>query len=257
MNELIQIQVNEEGVETVNARDIHEFVESKQKFTDWIEKRIEKYGFVQNKDYVSFHKKMKREVGGTTCTEYHCTLNMAKELAMVEGNRKGQEIRRWFIEREERLTVLEDHLLNVSSINKRREIANILTVNARTIVALKKISTVLYSGNKSAQNLYISQKSKEYLGYCPYKDAGIVLEDKQPLQIDILNDVRTFIDQKCFLDVDESVDKKELYNHFMNWLSLNKEASYNAFCKCMAALGFYTGRTGSGPRFYKGLKVAS
>ena len=52
MNELIPISDND-GKKAVNARELHVFLESKQKFTDWIKNRIEKYDLVQNVDFVT------------------------------------------------------------------------------------------------------------------------------------------------------------------------------------------------------------
>ena len=55
MNELIKIQpqtINGNAVETVSARELHTFVESKRQFADWIKNRIEKYGFVENQDFI-------------------------------------------------------------------------------------------------------------------------------------------------------------------------------------------------------------
>ena len=61
MNELIsltQSAINGELQQTVNARELHAFLESKQDFSTWIKNRIEKYDFVENQDFVRFHKKM-------------------------------------------------------------------------------------------------------------------------------------------------------------------------------------------------------
>ena len=86
---------------TVNARDLHKFLESKQDFSTWIKKRIKDYSFEECVDYVRFHKKM--EANNATIIEYHISLSMAKELAMVERNDKGREIRKYFIKCEEEL----------------------------------------------------------------------------------------------------------------------------------------------------------
>ena len=104
MNELIPIQsqtIDGNAVETVNARELHAFLESKQQFADWIKNRIEKYEFVENSDYTLLHKKMK--ANNATMIEYYITLDMAKELAMVERNEKGKQARRYFIECEKQL----------------------------------------------------------------------------------------------------------------------------------------------------------
>ena len=58
---------------------------------------------VKNQDYVSLHKKMEREIGGTVRIEYFVSVSMAKELAMVENNDKGSQARKYFIECEKQL----------------------------------------------------------------------------------------------------------------------------------------------------------
>ena len=60
MNELIsltQSAINGNAVETVSARELHAFLESKQDFSTWIKNRVEQYDFVENQDFVGFHKK--------------------------------------------------------------------------------------------------------------------------------------------------------------------------------------------------------
>jgi len=100
MKELVKIQ-DHEGIPTVNAREIHEFLESKQDFSTWIKSRIEKYGFVEKRDFVKLHKKKELSATGQKSIEYFLSVDMAKSLGMVENNIKGQQIREYFIAVEE------------------------------------------------------------------------------------------------------------------------------------------------------------
>ena len=106
MNELIPLHpqtINGNAVETVSARELHTFVESKQDFSTWIKNRIEKYGFVENVDYL-LHKIVEQTPSGAKHKiEYYITLDMAKQLAMVENNEKGMQVRKYFIECEKQL----------------------------------------------------------------------------------------------------------------------------------------------------------
>lgn len=100
MNELIsltQSAINGELQQTVNARELHAFLESKQDFSTWIKNRIEKYGFVENQDFIKLHKKMELSKTGQMGIDYHITLDMAKEIAMIENNEKGRDVRQYFI----------------------------------------------------------------------------------------------------------------------------------------------------------------
>ena len=103
MNELIKITTNEEGEKLVSAKELHRFLESKQDFSTWIKGRIEKYDFKENIDFSTFHNFVEREDSNlkSKTTEYAITVQMAKELAMVENNEKGKEARRYFIKVEE------------------------------------------------------------------------------------------------------------------------------------------------------------
>jgi len=98
MEQLIKIE-ERYGIQTVNARDLHEFLESKRNFSDWIKQRIEKYGFVENQDYVKHDNFVELENSNLKRPQidYHISIDMAKELAMVENNQKGREARQYFI----------------------------------------------------------------------------------------------------------------------------------------------------------------
>ena len=106
MHELIPLHlqtIDGNAIETVSARELHSFLESRQDFSTWIKNRIEKYEFVENADYL-LHKFMEQTPSGAKHkTDYYVSVGMAKELAMVEHNDKGSQARRYFIECEKRL----------------------------------------------------------------------------------------------------------------------------------------------------------
>jgi phage anti-repressor protein len=103
------ILVNEEffggrQIQTVNARDLHAYLGIGRDFNTWIKSRIEQYGFEEDVDFVVFSPVSgKTPSVGRPTVEYHISLDMGKELAMVERNDKGREVRRYFIECERRL----------------------------------------------------------------------------------------------------------------------------------------------------------
>ncbi|HNX81947.1 MAG TPA: antA/AntB antirepressor family protein [Candidatus Omnitrophota bacterium] len=105
MDELIKIEESE-GKQTVNARDLHEFLQSKQDFSTWIKARIEKYDFAEGVDFVKIHKKMELSQTGQNGIEYHISLDMAKEISMVENNEMGKAARKYFIEAESKYKVV-------------------------------------------------------------------------------------------------------------------------------------------------------
>ena len=86
-----------------NARDLHVFLQVGRDFSDWIKYRIAQYGFVEGDDYLlvfgSPNLGNQKGRGGNrrTVADYNLTLDMAKELAMVENNERGRQARRHFI----------------------------------------------------------------------------------------------------------------------------------------------------------------
>ncbi|ATH94509.1 antirepressor [Bacillus glycinifermentans] len=104
MNGLIPTHSNENGNLLVSGRDLHEFLEVKEKYTEWF-KRMVDYGFVENIDFVLVSEK--RETKNprnpfTTITNHHIKIPMAKEIAMLQRNEKGKQARLYFLELEEK-----------------------------------------------------------------------------------------------------------------------------------------------------------
>jgi phage anti-repressor protein len=95
--ELIKVE-ERDGKQAINARELHQKLGSKYQFANWIQERIEKYGFVENQDYEVFKENLKNSKGGRPSKEYALSLDMAKELCMIENNEKGRMIRKYFIE---------------------------------------------------------------------------------------------------------------------------------------------------------------
>lgn len=120
-----------------NARDLHGFLKVGRDFTTWIKGRIEQYGFVEGQDYllaktgeqvlssvkptsIEVLPKMGENLGGRPSIDYHLSLNMAKELAMVENNAQGREVRRYFIQMEaEALALLEERVQRLEQVKIR------------------------------------------------------------------------------------------------------------------------------------------
>lgn len=99
---VFQGNIQQEPVQLVEARTLHQFLEVDTHFKDWIARRISEYEFVENLDFITIAQK--RALGyGRGRKDYHITLDMAKELSMVERNEKGRQARRYFIECEKAL----------------------------------------------------------------------------------------------------------------------------------------------------------
>jgi len=129
--ELIKIDTNGSGQQTVNARCLHGFLEVQTKFADWIARRIEDYGFKQDIDFTIFLNSEKNP-GGRPSKEYHLTIDMAKELSMVERNEKGKQARQYFIECERRA---KDPMV---ALNDPAAMRQILLTYTERVIALEE-----------------------------------------------------------------------------------------------------------------------
>ena len=102
--------LNGQTTSLVDARQLHAFLGVGRDFSTWIADRIQEYDFVEGED---FSPVLGKSRGGRPSIEYFLTLDMAKELAMVERTAKGREARRYFIDCERQLRQLQLGLAKV------------------------------------------------------------------------------------------------------------------------------------------------
>lgn len=130
--------IQNQSVQLINARELHNFLQSKQHFSDWIKKRISDYGFEENLDFIGVHKKMITEAGffgsrQKEVKEYHITFDMAKELCMLERSEIGSQARRHFIKMEQHAialtTEMQAQMLAIPTFlrNNPDELARLIT----------------------------------------------------------------------------------------------------------------------------------
>lgn len=103
--------LNGQPVQLVDARQLHQFLAVGRDFSTWIKGRIEKYGFEAGTDFVVIDSpkwwNQSGRGGDRRSIDYFLTLDMAKELAMVERTPRGRQARRYFIECERQLRQLQ------------------------------------------------------------------------------------------------------------------------------------------------------
>lgn len=95
-NELIKITKDEQGNSVVSGRDLHEFLEVNTPYKKWFDRMIE-YGFTENVDFISFGQKCPKPNGGRPKIDHALTLDMAKEISMIQRTEKGKQARQYFI----------------------------------------------------------------------------------------------------------------------------------------------------------------
>ena len=101
MNELINIKTSETGEPSVSGRELHEFLGVETPYRKWIPRMIE-YGFTEGKDFnadknVRVGEEGNREVA-RELTDHLLTIDMAKEIAMIQRTDRGKQARQYFIQ---------------------------------------------------------------------------------------------------------------------------------------------------------------
>lgn len=95
MNELIKVDYSGEKP-TVSARELHEFLEVGTRFNDWFPRMCE-YGFAEGQDFYSF---LSESIGGRPAQDAALSIDMAKEICMLQRNEKGKIARQYFLQLE-------------------------------------------------------------------------------------------------------------------------------------------------------------
>lgn len=102
--ELIKI-IEREGRQLVSGRELHEFLEIRTKYKDWFRRMVE-YGFEEEIDFIRVAQKratnnLKNPV--TTVIDHAISIDMAKEISMIQRTEKGKIARQYFINCEKKL----------------------------------------------------------------------------------------------------------------------------------------------------------
>jgi len=140
VSEIIQVGEREIGgaiIQTANARELHAFLEIGKDFSNWIKDRIDQYSFIENQDFVVFARNGENPSGGRPSKDYAISMDMAKELSMVERNEKGKQARKYFIECEKRAKAAVDPIKALSDPTIMRGL--LLTYTEKVLVLESKV----------------------------------------------------------------------------------------------------------------------
>lgn len=150
MNELIRVNYDNEQP-TVSARELYEFLEVKDHFRTWFPRMCE-YGFEEGKDFRAFFRE---STGGRPSQDAEITIDMAKELCMLQRNEKGKQARRYFLQLERDWNSPEKVMARALQIAERK----IHTMNEKIEADAPK---VLFVNSVAASNssILISELAK-------------------------------------------------------------------------------------------------
>jgi phage anti-repressor protein len=117
-----EIHRKDDGLNTVNARDLWEFLGVQTRFNDWVKVRVEECQFIEGADYATITENL---VNGGRRIEYHLTLEAAKHFSMMERSEKGKQARQYFIDCEKKLKSAANDLqvIMVNNLVKLRELS--------------------------------------------------------------------------------------------------------------------------------------
>ena len=182
INQLIPIfdsTFNSETIKTVNARDLHKFLGSGQKFSDWFKSRIDQYGFTQGTDFIA----VPNPTTSPPSKNFHISIDMAKELAMVERNAKGKEAIQYFINCEKELfkrkysNPTSEELESIEWLESYREVVKIQQhLIEKAIEKEKKILSLKHQ---------LSEKNKVLEKYKLEVDEGLIFVSEFSNQVGI------------------------------------------------------------------------
>lgn len=94
MNELINIKTSETGEPSVSGRELHEFLGVATPYDKWFP-RMAEYGFTEGRDFSTY---LSESTGGRPSTNHLLTIDMAKEIAMIQRTERGKQARQYFIQ---------------------------------------------------------------------------------------------------------------------------------------------------------------
>lgn len=211
MNELIKINY-ESDRPTVLARDLHEFLEVKTAYKDWFPRMCE-YGFAEGEDYCSFLSDRSDGLPGKPRQDAQLTIDMAKEICMLQRNEKGKQARQYFLQLE-------------------REWNSPEAVMARALrMAQEKLERVkAINSNLTVQNAIMQPKAEYFDGLCDRESLTGIRETAKLLGLKQNDFVKWLIDHKYIyrdkrgrlMPYAEYVDSglfeiKETYNEKTDW----------------------------------------
>lgn len=214
--------VGNEQVPTVSAQALYAWLGNRQEFAHWIEARIAQFGFVQGVDFTpaDFGKPENQSLRRSPRdTDYRLTLDMAKELSMVECNEKGRQARQYFIAGERRLkaNIPDPEVLQVlSDPNQLRTLLldfteRVIAMQAKAAEDAPKVA--FHDALVGAANTQSIQEVAKVLGVGAVKffewlrRAGLLMHNNLPYQCHI--DAGYFkVVQRSFINKN---DEKQMY----------------------------------------------
>ena len=122
MNDLVRVEYDENYCPTVSGRELHKALEIQTPYDKWFPRMCE-YGFEDGKDFSTF---LSESTGGRPATDHQLSLDMAKEICMIQRSEIGKRCREYFLQLERKWNspeaILSRALLLANRKNKELEV---------------------------------------------------------------------------------------------------------------------------------------
>lgn len=198
MNELFNVTTNGDKL-TLSARELHKELNVTDRFTRWFE-RMGEYGFEENIDFTSVKSSTLVNNGATReLQDYRITLDMAKEIAMLQRNKKGKEIRRKLIELEKAwnspekvmaraLDIAHKTIANLQIENEEMKpkaiFADTVAASDSSILVGQEAKLISQSGCKMGQNRFFAWLREN--GYLCSKGENYNMPTQKSREMDLI-----------------------------------------------------------------------
>jgi phage anti-repressor protein len=150
----------------ISALLLHQKLKVKTRFNDWFQRRIEKYGFEINIDFYSNLSKSKTK----PITDYLLSVDMAKEIAMLEENEIGRQIRKYFIAKEKELR-------GISQLPKESQLFKGLKCKTFNGRKMYQYTEVLERCGYNRRNNYAGRKQRYWMHFVMEGKLNFITEE--------------------------------------------------------------------------------
>ena len=159
MKELIKITKNEEGQQLVSARELHEFLEVTERFSNWFSRQLQ-YGFIEGVDFSGC--KVFNTLAKQDLQDYAITIDMAKEISMIQRTDKGRQARKYFIKCEKKL---KEELKSNKQLN--------FTPGGNIPIEVREMFSMIPDTNKAEMMIKVMDK------FYPKKEIDKIIKEKK------------------------------------------------------------------------------
>lgn len=206
MNNLITINNDSQ---TISARELHEKLNIGTKFATWFQ-RICEYGFIENQDYTTCYPNLGSENhGGQNMIDYDISMDMAKQICMIQRTPKGKEIRQYLIDLEKAWNTPEQIMARAltiaqQTIERRNIVIKMLEADTERMRPKEEFYDAV-AGSKTAIEMAAVAKVLNFNGIGRNKLFEI-LRDERILQSDNIP-YQKYIDNGWFRTIEQKYSK--------------------------------------------------